>query len=409
MRGSTRAKPVAAPPAEQVMLARQPILDTRRRVVAYELLYRPIAHGGSPPNPSAATANVLVNAVSEIGLSRLVGAVPAFINVTREFVLADLIPNVPPDRVVLELVEDQLIDDELLAALAALRRRGLTLALDDFRYTPEQEPLVALAGIAKLDVQALDPVTLARDARRLKARGLRLIAEKVETADELERCVRLGFDAFQGYYFAKPASISGRRAPTSQLATLCAILAAGPDTDIDTLQTVIARDLSLSQRVLRLANAAAVSPATPVGSLRHALTMLGTARIRRKAAVICLAGIRDAPEIVLTTALVRARMAERLAPLLPDACPDRAFTVGLFSLLDSLLGRPLETLVQLLPFDGGTTAALVHHRGPEGHLLDVITAHERGLPGVTEIAAHDLATSYRDAIAWADATVAMIA
>ena len=141
----------------------------------------------------------------------------------------------------------------------------------------------------------------------LKARGLRLVAEKVETDEEAERCRELGFDAFQGYFFARPAPIHGRPLPSTQINTLCRLLETGAEVDIDELESIIEVDLGLSQRLLRLSNSAAISPATRVRSLRHALTLLGTRTIRRNATILSLAGIADAPHVVLGTALVRAR------------------------------------------------------------------------------------------------------
>jgi EAL and modified HD-GYP domain-containing signal transduction protein len=350
---------------------------------------------------------VIVNGLSDVGLDTLVGPHPAFVNVTREFLLG--VPSLPfaPERVVLELLEDQELDDALLRALRHLVDAGFTIALDDFHYTPEQEPLLELAAIVKLDVRALSPEQLAHDAAMLKRRGLRLIAEKVETHDEATRCRELGFDAFQGYFFARPASVHGRPLPTTQITTLCQLLETGAEVDIDELESIIEIDLGLSQRLLRLSNSAAISPATRVRSLRHALTLLGTTTIRRNATILSLAGIADAPHVVLGTALVRARMAEQLAPW-TSACPDRAFTVGLFSLLGALVKRPLRDVLAQLPFDDRTTTALLHGREPEGRLLRAIEAHERGEPLPVEIPERRLARSYRAAVSWSDAMSAAI-
>ena len=364
---------------ERVLLARQPILDREERVIAYELLYRPIPLGGGPLDPVAATASVIVNGLSDVGLDALVGPHPAYVNVTREFLLG--VPSLPlaPERVVLELLEDQELDDALLDALRALVDAGFTIALDDFQYSPEQEPLLELAAIAKLDVRALSPERLAHDAALLKRRGLRLVAEKVETVRGGASCCKaLGFDAFQGYYFARPALVHGRPLPSTQITTLCRLLETGAEVDIDELETIIECDLGLSQRLLRLSNSAALSPATRVRSLRHALTLLGTRAIRRNATILSLAGIADAPHVVLGTALVRARMAEQLAPL-TSACPDRAFTVGLFSLLGR--ARPPAAAGRAGPAARSTSARprrCCTGDEPEGRLLRAIVAHERG-------------------------------
>ena len=392
---------------ERVLLARQPILDREERVIAYELLYRPIPIGGGPLDPVAATASVIVNGLSDVGLDALVGPHPAYVNVTREFLLG--VPSLPlaPERVVLELLEDQELDGALLDALRTLVDAGFTIALDDFQYSPEQEPLLELATIAKLDVRALSPERLAHDAALLKGRGLRLVAEKVETYEEAEYCKALGFHAFQGYYFARPALVHGRPLPSTQITTLCRLLETGTEVDIDELETIIECDLGLSQRLLRLSNSAALSPATRVRSLRHALTLLGTRAIRRNATILSLAGIADAPHVVLGTALVRARMAEQLAPF-TSACPDRAFTVGLFSLLGALVRQPLPELLAQLPFDERTTAALLQGDAPEGRLLGAIVAHERGEELPEGFPSRRVARCYRAATSWSDSLSAAL-
>jgi EAL and modified HD-GYP domain-containing signal transduction protein len=394
------AHDVAAPAQDRILLARQPILDTDDRTVAYELLYRPIAESGLLGDPVAATASVIVSALSDVGLDTLVGSRTAYLNVTRDFVLNVPTLELPPERVVLELVEDQHIDDALLQGLQQLVRSGFRIALDDFEYRPDQEPLLELASIVKLDVRALDPAALEEHARSLKARGLELVAEKVESVEEQRRCRELGFDTFQGYYFARPALVSGRPLPTAQLATLYEIVQTDPAAGIDRLSEIIERDLGLSHRLLRFANSAAVSPASPVRSLRQALALLGANRIRRTAMLLSLAGMRDAPQVVLNTALVRARMCELLAGQNAAASPDRAFTVGLFSLLDALLDRPLAEVMRETPFDAALVAAVVDHTGQEGRMLDAVLAYERG-EFATAGEPHEL-LALEHAYAWAD-------
>jgi EAL and modified HD-GYP domain-containing signal transduction protein len=391
-----------AAPAQQdrILLARQPILDAAHRTVAFELLYRPIASSGVLGDPVAATASVIVSALSDVGLDALVGNRTAYLNVTRDFVLNAPTLPLPPERVVLELVEDQLIDGALLDGLAKLVDSGFRLALDDFRYRPDQEPLLALASIVKLDLRALDPDTLAEHARMLKGRGMELVAEKVESVEEQQRCVALGFDTFQGYYFARPALVSGRPLPTAQLATLYGIVQTDPSAGIDRLSEIIERDLGLSHRLLRFANSAAVSPASPVRSLRQALMLLGANRIRRTAILLSLAGMRDAPLVVLNTALVRARMCELLAGRQAAVSPDRAFTVGLFSMLDALLDRPLADVMRETPFDADLVAAVVDRAGPEGRILEAVMAYERG-EFATAGEPHEL-LALEHAYAWAD-------
>ena len=204
-----------------------------------------------------------------------------------------------------------------------------------------------------------------------------------------------------GLLLRPPGAGSRPPLPSTQITTLCRLLETGAEVDIHELETIIECDLGLSQRLLLLSNSAALSPATRVRSLRHALTLLGTRAIRRNATILSLAGIADAPHVVLGTALVRARMAEQLAPL-TSACPDRAFTVGLFSLLGALVRQPLPDVLAQLSVDERTNAALLHGHEPEGRLLRAIVAHERGEELPEEFPLGRVARSYRTATSWSD-------
>jgi len=392
---------------EGVIVARQPIFDAGWDVVAYELLYRPLSDEAAPVGPEAMTAGVMAGAFGELGLDLLVGDRSAHINVTREFLL-DMRPlPLDPRRTVLELIEDQKVDTALIDVLAEAVDTGFTLALDDFKHAPKMDPLLDLASIVKLDVRALSPKQLEAEVRKLQPRNLTLIAEKVESAEEYELCRELGFDAYQGYFFALPELSRTPGTPTRELGTLCALAATDEDTSLEELESIVRRDAGLSHKLLRYANSAYVSPLRPIESLRHAVTMIGAVPIRRWSLLLALSGLRDAPSHLLEVALVRARMSELLAPRM-RAAPDRAFTAGLFSLLDALTGREMKELVTELSFDDRLTRALVSREGPEGAVLDATLAYERG---AFDDAAHHarpdvLADAYTQALRWSDQVAA---
>jgi c-di-GMP phosphodiesterase len=388
---------------ETVVVARQPIFDAGWDVIAYELLYRPISESSQPVGPEEMTAGVLATTFSELGLDLLVGDRPAHVNVTRDFLL-DVRPlPLEPRRTVIELVEDQVVDAALLEVLREIVDAGFTLALDDFRYAPKMEPLLDLATIVKLDVQALTKAELEAEVRKLEPRRLTLIAEKVETAEEYEICREMDFAAYQGYFFALPELSRTPATPTRELGTLAALAATDVDTSLETLEGIVRRDAGLSHKLLRYANSAYVSPLRPIASLRHALTMIGAVAIRRWGLLLALSGLRDAPNHLLNTAMQRARMAELLAPKMA-AGADRAFTAGLFSLLDAMTGRKLEDVVGELPFDDRLSNALLRREGPEGAVLQATLAFERGdFDAAAEHARPEvLADAYRQAIVWSD-------
>jgi EAL and modified HD-GYP domain-containing signal transduction protein len=213
----------------------------------------------------------------------------------------------------------------------------------------------------------------------------------------------MDFDAYQGYFFALPELSQTTATPTHELGSLVALAATDNDTTLEELESIVRRDAGLSHKLLRYANSAYVAPLRPIESLRHALTMIGSVAIRRWGLLLALSGLRDAPHHLLNVAMLRARMSELVAPAM-SAAPERAFTAGLFSLLDAMTGRQMDELMAELPFDDRLSGALLRREGPEGEVLRATLAYERG--DFDAAAAHArpqlLADAYHQAIAWSD-------
>jgi len=392
-------------------VARQPILDRRLRVVGYELLFRtPLAEQAVVVDDQAATSSVIVDSFMEIGLGDLVGEHRAYINVSRAFLLSVRPLPLPPRRVVLELLEDQRVDAELLDVLEELTEAGFTVALDDFRLTAETEPLLRYARIVKLDVLEHPPEELAELVRVLGERRprLHLLAEKVETREDFDRCHELGFQSFQGYFFARPSRPRQQRIPSRHLHALSAMAQLNATEDFDELHRIITMDAGLSIRLLRYANSAYLYLPRRVGSVHEGLVMLGAITVRRFALMVALAGANDVPNELLVTALIRARMCQMLSGAGEGPDGDSYFTVGLFSVADALADAPMASVLRELPFRAEIAAALLDRSGPLGEMLEWVMAYERGefdrtgdliarYPNVDEV--------YRQAVIWADLSV----
>ncbi len=393
-----------------VAVARQPIFNRAEAITGFEILYRSLT--GPFTDAEGATSTVIVQSLADIGLERLVGDSRAFINVTADFLLKVRPLPMPPERVVLELVGSHRADPELLGALCDARDAGFKIALDGFRLSPGLEPLLELATVVKLDIRALSGATLVKQVNELRGRGLTLIALKVETREEYEACRAMGFDGFQGYFFAEPAVVSGPTAPTHRLGALTQLIAPDRQASFEEIERVISQDAGLAHKLVRLASSAFVGTRTQVASVRQALILLGTVAVRRWAMLLALSGLTDRPQHLLTVGLVRAHLCERLADAHPVAAPDRAFTVGLFSVVDALLGKPMQALLDELPFDSRITHALLDHDGPEGRLLAAVLAYERGdfndVPRFG-VGLPALAGAYREAIDWADGVAVQLA
>ncbi len=398
-----------------VSVARQPILDRDGTLLGYELLFRePNRETAGVLDDRAATSTVILDGLFDVGLSDLVGGNVAYLNVSRDFLLSVRPPPLPARRVVLELLEDQIVDDALLGVLEDLVAEGFTIALDDFRLTPETERLIRYARIVKVDVLEHTDRALEQLVSHLRSNhpGLTLIAEKVETRAQWVRCGLLGFEAFQGYYFARPSRLQRSRLPTHGLASLSTMVELSATEDFDDLNRIITRDAGLSIRLLRYANSASVSLPRRVGSVQEGLAWLGAATVRRFAMMVALASVHDVPNELLVTALVRARMCQLLSGAGDSAAGDSYFTVGLFSVADALADAPMQLVVEQLPFRYDIVDALLDGGGSLGDLLGGVIAYQRGdFDAAGElIAGHrDVEQVYREAITWADSSVAELA
>jgi len=365
-----------------IFIGRQPIYDKNLNVYAYELLFR----AGQQQNAAnfvdgdIATTNVVLNALTEIGMDKLVGNQLAFINLTRNFLLTlgdDPVPEIK-HQLVMEILEDIAADDEVVAAVQNLSNNGYTIALDDFVYHASLQPLVDNADVIKIDLMALDEKTLSDHVSVLANGKRKLLAEKVETQEEFERCKKLGFDYFQGYFFCKPNIVKGQRAPANKLAVMKVLASLqSPDLDTNELTQTISQDVTLSYRLLRYINSAQFGLGKQIDSIKRAVVMLGRNTIRNLASLIALSQIDDKPHELFVTAMIRAKMAESVSKALKIGDPESCFTIGLFSVIDALMDQPMSSIMEQLPLSDDIKTGLLDHRGAAGYVLDIVGAYER--------------------------------
>jgi EAL and modified HD-GYP domain-containing signal transduction protein len=270
--------------------------------------------------------------------------------------------------------------------------------------------MLDLVDAVKIDVSGLDEDAIVAAANIARGRGLEVIANGVASREAYGFCRGLGFDAFQGQYFAEPVVVHGASAPTYRLRAL-SMLAMNESTSFEQLERVITEDPGLSFKLMKLANSAFFGGRHRVGSVRQALMTLGSVAVRRWATLLVLAGVNDRPSHLLELGLLRARLCELVASRTPGAEPERAFTIGLFSVVDALLGTRMHVLLDDLPFDERTSRALGSHEGPEGTVLAGVLAYERGdfedcaEAGVSLV---DIARAYGEALDWTDGAMVQL-
>jgi len=367
--------------AESVFVARQPIFDESQDTHAYELLFRSgLENCCRAVDGDDATLDVISRTFVEIGLDELTSGKPCFINFSRRLLLEKTPHLLPPELVTVEVLEDVVPDKDVIAACHELKDAGYTLALDDFVLADCGHPLLDLVSIVKVDFVGTSPDERVQIVEDLRRRGIRGLAEKVETQQEYEDAKRAGYSYFQGYFFGKPVVKEGKALAGNRLSCLQLLQEVHrPEMSVERVEEAIKKDTALTYRLLQFINSAWFGLKREVDSIRHALVLLGPPEIRRWLALISLRSMAaDKPNELMVQALIRARMAEKLARNLgmQEAASD-LFLMGIFSVLDAMLDKPMADILAKLPINPKITSALLGEPGPFRDVLDLIQAFEQ--------------------------------
>ncbi len=391
-------------------VGRQPIFDRELQLHGYELLYRTSLHNAVPRDMDDEKASAWMLSISdELGISNLVGEGSAFINLPEKFLREPDLIFVDPEHAILEILESVEFTTEVIAGMRELRARGYRLALDDVLDTAGIEHALPYVQLVKLDLPLIPRDEWASHVEAIKARGLAVVAEKVEVEEDFRYLHELGCDYFQGYFFAKPKVVSGQRLPPNKLALLELLSRVNqPETEVDELCELVARDVALSVRVMNCANSPASGLSRRLDSVREAVVYVGRDLIRRWVTLSVLSGIDDKPVELLTMALSRARFMELLAMDEEREDCDAYFTVGLFSLLDVFLNADMGEVLKPLSLSPEVEAAIASHAGDKGEALKTAITVERGVGLADELAEFDeeyIVSTHLEANHWADSTV----
>lgn len=398
------------PPSQFYCIALQPICDSRMVHVADELLYRASAGaaGAVIDNQMTATARVCNAAFYETGLEALCGTRKLFFNAPRDWILQpDLLPP-NQDQIVIEVLESVEGDTEVLAALEQAKARGYTLALDDFVLTKATEPLLDLVDIIKLDVLHQPPKE--GDLDKYRARGITLLAEKVENLEVFEGCKEQGFTLFQGYFYARPevksaTAVKRESNKSAQLEILSEVQR--QEVDHDRVEQLLAQEPQLCVRLLRMINSAQYKRANTISSLRQALMLLGVERLRTLVTTLVLANDDSCNMLLLPQVLTRAAMCRRLAAGEFKEDPDSAFMTGLLSMADLMLNQSAEEVCEQLPLSDAVTQALISNGGNMGKILRLVIAFENAeLRSAGDRAVAKLNQYYLESRTWANQMLA---
>jgi len=371
---------------KEFFLARQPILNRDQNLVAYELLFRDAGIGAARvTDDRSATASVIAHA-SELGLSNVIGNLRGFVNIDASALMSDFVSFLPPDQVVLEILETVKVTEEVIARVSELAQAGYTFALDDVIADSEDlQRLMPWVSVIKIDIAGMERADLSRVSGQFTRNRKKLLAEKVETQAQFKDCLDLGFEYFQGYYFAKPVIMSGKKLSPSQLAIVHLMSQIATDANTLDIERSIKQDAALGIALLRLVNTPAVGVGHRVESVKQALEVLGRRQLQRWLQILLYAEPSKAHQHhslspLLLLASTRGKllelMAQRLQPKNHNMA-EAAFTVGIMSLMDTLFGLPMEKILEHIPMVDEIADALLNRNGLFGNMLKLAEYVER--------------------------------
>lgn len=413
--------------SRDILIGRQSILDRNGQIFAYELLFRSTrgAEEAHVSDDTMATASVIVDTLMEVGVTRVLGDKKGFVNIGRDFLLGDAIFLLPAEHLVLEILETVPVTDETVARCRELKKRGYTLALDD--YVGDQDlwaPVLDQVSIVKVDILGVKESEIEPVAKELSSRKIRLLAEKVESHEMWLKTMALGFTYFQGFFFARPMTLTGKKTDPLRQALTGILSLVLSEAETEEIIGAIRPHVDLVSSLLRVANVVGLSPGRTVTDLRQALLVMGRDQLKRWVELLLFSSAptenRYARPLFLL-AIVRGRLMERLAPLWQGPgkpLPDHAFLTGLFSLAEPLLGIPLGELLEGLPLDQSIKKALNTGEGNLGTLLSVVrrlapaSPEEEifaALPFDAPLPLEAIAEVQAEAQVWADETLRALA
>lgn len=413
--GASNAIPLKV---REFFLARQPILDRTQALVAYELLFRNAAVGPARVTSDLSATAAVIAHTSQLGMEKVIGDSVGYLNVDAAVLMSDIFKFLPRERVVLEIVETMKVTPEILARIEHLVADGFRFALDDVITDSEDvQKLMPLVEVIKFDLRDMPLSALLKLTPRFKLSNKKLLAEKVESREQFQTCLELGFDYFQGYYFARPVILRGKKLSPSQLAVMQLMALINSDADNADIERAIKKDVPLCFNLLRLVNTPAVGSPRRIDSVTQALLVFGRNQLRRWLQIIlyaepCKKGQTMTPLLRLAT--TRGKLLELIAQQIEPSnrgLADTAFTVGIMSLMDTLFSMPMEDILEQVSVVDAVSDALIHRKGVYGDMLSLVEQMERieeagsmldDLVDHLDLSSKDLVNLQLSAFEWSD-------
>lgn len=394
-----------------VFVARQPIFNKKKEIFAYELLFRTGLSNAFPDiDGSKATTSLLSSSFFTSGIERISGGKRSFINFNEQLLLNRYPAMFPKENIVVEILENVAPTEDVIKAVRELKEDGYTVALDDFIYEEQFDSLIELADIIKIDFLMQDKEKVKTMTDGLKKFQCKLLAEKIETYDDFALASAMGFDYFQGYFFAKPEVLQNKDILANNMALLQLLDEVNRD-EIDTrkVEELLQQDVSTSFKLFNYLNSAYFSRIQPVSSIRQAMAFLGAKGLQKFISLVVIGQLSsEKPGELIRTSILRARFLEQIG-IQAEADSGELFMLGLFSLLDAMLDREMKELLRSIPLSEKVKSALGNNYGEYAPYLELVKGYETGNWAQFEkslatlnVMPEVVVDAYLDAIGWAE-------
>jgi len=399
---------------DEIFLGRQPILNKNEEIVAYDLLLQPDGHTPKGANVLQASGSVIAGVLTQFGIETLLGRGKGFIGVNEEILLSDAIELLPKEKMVLGILGTDKAKPESIQRCKELKKKGFSFALQNVSSDGSYLPWLDVIDIVKIDIKEVKGEKLWAGIQPFKKRSIQLLAEKVDRQEDYQHCRPMGFELFQGYYFARPSILTQKRVDPAMVSLMKLNEKVMKDADTKEIEQIFKENPTLSYNLLRLVNSVAIGTRQKITAISHAITMLGRQQLKRWVQLLLFTqgGKGGIYNPLLQTATLRGRLMELLALSRPDlyqsnGYSDLAFMTGILSLIDILLGTPMREVVEQLNLTDDVGQALLTRQGSLGLLLSLSERQEEAdFKGVdcllkqSGLRLSDLMTAQREAIAW---------
>ena len=397
----------------EVYVARQPIFNKNKNLYGYELLFRDGLSNAFPDiDGDTATSKLLSNSFFSIGMNQLTAGKTAFINFPQSLLLNKIPMMFPSEIMMVEILEDLDPNEQVISACTDIAGAGYSLALDDFVFKNELQPLIELSDIIKIDFMLTPIDEIQKMVSRFKGNKIKLLAEKIETYDEFEKALSMGFTYFQGYFFSKPEIISGKEIASSKISLLQILGEANKkDCSLEKLEKLINRDVSISYKLLRYINSAFFKRSWEISTIKHAIILLGEMEIKRFISMAATAELAsDKPDELVRASIIRARFCELLGMHSQNGADiSELFLMGLFSLIDAMIDNKMVDIMQTLPLSKNIKQALLEEDGNLADYLKLVSSYDSAnweafssIISKININEKKIPEFYQDAVNWAD-------